>query len=304
MAKKIIMRPQGANYEIHVVGARPTPLRDFYHLILQRSWALTIALMAAVFLGVNTLFAVAYLGTGGVAHARPGSFFDAFAFSVQTMGTIGYGALYPESEAAHVLVVIECLVGLLLTALYTGLVFAKFSRPVARIVFSRRAAIAPMNGVPTLALRIGNERGNAIVDAQLRVCLARTERTEEGKGFFRMLDLKLARDRALSLSRSFTVLHPIDKDSPLFGMTPEQVGAAQVELQVLVLGLDDVTMQSVHASHQYFAEDIIFGARHADILTEQDDGSLLLDLRRFHDTEPAEPTPDFPYPSSSGPAAP
>lgn len=296
--RTVRIRPPGVNYDIHIIGARPTPLRDFYHLLLQRSWALTIAVMTAVFLLANGIFALLYLWVGGVAHARPGSLLDLFYFSVQTMGTIGYGAMYPEAPGANALVVAESLVGLLLTALFTGLVFAKFSRPVARMVFSQRAAVSLMNGVPTLALRVGNQRGNTIVDAQLRVSLVRTERTSEGKTFYRMVDLKLCRERALSLSRSFTILHPITEDSPLRGATPEELVAQEAELQVLVLGLDDVTMQAVHASHQYLAEGdgIVFGARHADVLSANADGGLVLDLRRFHDLEPTEPTAEFPYP--------
>lgn len=293
-------RPPGADYDITIIGARATPLRDFYHLLLRSSWALTFAFVTALFLAVNGLFALLYLWTGGVAHVRPGSLLDLFYFSVQTMGTIGYGAMYPESPLANALVVAESLVGLLLTALCTGLVFAKFSRPVARMVFSDRAVISPMDGVPTLALRIGNERGNTIVDAQLRVSLARTERTREGKTFYRMIDLKLARDRALSLSRSFTILHPIDEASPLFGATPELLAAQEAELTVLVIGMDDVSMQPMHASRAYIAPHIVFGARHADVLSEGEGGSLVLDLRRFHDLEPTEPTEAFPFPRRAG----
>lgn len=142
----------GANYEIRVIGARQTPLRDLYHGLLRGSWAALFAAISLAFLGSNMLFALGYLATGGVAHARPGSFLDAFFFSVQTMGTIGYGSLYPESVAAGLLVVAESLVGLILTAITTGLVFAKFSRPTARLLFCRQATIGPMNGCPTLTL--------------------------------------------------------------------------------------------------------------------------------------------------------
>lgn len=290
-----IVQPPGSDYEIRVIGARSTPLRDFYHLILGHSWALTFAVIAGVFLGVNVLFALGYLATGGIANARPGSLADAFFFSVQTFGTIGYGAYYPATPAANLLVVVESLTALTLVALATGLVFAKFSRPTARMVFSRHAVVSPMNGVPTLALRIGNQRGNQIVDAQIRVSLVRTERTSEGNTFYRMLDLKLARDRALSLSRSWSVLHPIEGDSPLLGATPESLAAQDIELIVLVVGYDDTTMQAVHASYRYMAADVAWGARHADILTELSSGDLILDLRRFHDLESTPAQTDFPY---------
>jgi inward rectifier potassium channel len=282
-----------------VVGHRPTPLRDFYHALLQMPWGWTFAIISAFYLTANAVFALGYLAIGGISHAEPGSFADAFFFSVQTMGTIGYGAMYPETRAANVLVVAESLVGLLLTALATGLVFAKFSLSRARIMFTRTVVISPLNGVPTLMFRFGNERGNQIVNAQIHVVLMRTERTGEGGTFYRSYDLKLVRDKALSLSRSWSALHVIDRDSPLYGQTPESVQAQEVEIQVMVLGTDDTTMQTIHASYRYFTNNIHWGMRFVDVLSETEDGNMLLDLRRFHETLPTEPTADFPYPRAS-----
>jgi inward rectifier potassium channel len=291
-----VARGSEAGYEIRVVGARPTPLRDFYHALVRMPWWATIGTIAAVFLAANALFALGYLATAGIAQARHGSFADAFYFSVQTMGTIGYGSMYPASNAANVLMVVESLTSLILTALATGLMFAKFSRSTARMVFAREAVIHPMNGVPTLSLRLGNARGNQVVDAQIRTVLVRTERTAEGQTFYRTIDLPLARDRVLSLQRSWTVLHTIDEKSPFHRLTPEEAAASEMELQVLVVGLDDVTMQTVHGGHRYFSREIRWGARHADVLSEPRPDLLLLDLDRFHEVEPTEPTPDFPYP--------
>src|SRR4029077_14348826 len=161
-------------------------------------------------------------------------------------------AMFPDSTAANVLVVAESLTSLLLTALATGLVFAKFSRSTARFVFTRQVTISPLNGVPTLMFRLGNQRGNAIVDAQIRVVMIRTERTTEGGTFYRMLDLSLTRARAMSLSRSWNVLHPSDGASPLSAEPPASTAAKEIELQVMVIGLDDTSMQTVHAGHRYF----------------------------------------------------
>jgi inward rectifier potassium channel len=294
--KPITIKPEGADYEIKVVGDRPTPLRDFYHGLLKAPWWATIAAISATFLAANAIFAVAFLNVGGVSHAAPASFRDAFFFSVQTMGTIGYGAMFPDSTGANVLVVAESLTSLLLTALATGLVFAKFSRSTARFVFSKHAVISPHNGVPTLAFRLGNQRGNQLVDAQIRLVMIRTEQTAEGGTFYKMLDLMPTRARALSLSRSWNVLHIIDAGSPLAGETPASTALKEIELQVMVIGLDDITMQTVHTSYRYFAKDILWGARMTDVLTEIDSGHLVLDLRRFHDVEATAPTPDFPYP--------
>ena len=290
------IRETGADYEIRIVGDKRAPLRDFYHALLERPWWVTIAAISGAVLAANAFFAVVYLLVGGVAHAGAASFRDAFFFSVQTMGTVGYGAMFPESTAANLVVTAESITGLTLTALATGLVFAKFSRSTARLVFTEKATISPLNGVPTLSFRLGNQRGNQIVDAQIKVVLIRTEQTGEGRLFYRMLDLALTRQRALSLSRSWNVLHVIDRESPLHGETPASLAAKEIELQVQVIGLDDATMQMVHGGHRYFARDILWGQRLADVLSETPDGHLLLDLRKFHDVEPTAPTAEFPYP--------
>jgi inward rectifier potassium channel len=255
-------------------------------------------LIALVFLASNTAFALAYCAVGGVAHARPGSLWDAFCFSVQTMGTIGYGAMYPESAWANLLVVGEAIVSFTLTALMTGLVFAKFSRPTARVVFSEKLVITPIDGVPTLVLRVGNARGNAIVDAQFRLVATLRQTTREGHTMYRMRDMHLVRDRALSLARSLQVMHVIGKDSPLHGHGPASLEQAELDVQVLMLGLDDVAMSTVHATHTYVARDIVWGARLADVISEAEDGGMVLDLRRFHEVVPSEPTDDFPYPQA------
>jgi inward rectifier potassium channel len=279
--------PPGASYGFQIIGEERAPLRDFYHLLLKQPWRVTFAVIAGTFLVANAIFAVAFLLVGGVANARPGSFLDAYFFSVQTMGTIGYGTLSPDTPAANVVVVLESITSLTLTALATGLVFAKFSRSTARIVFSREAVVCPMNGVPTLMFRMGNQRGNQIVGAHVRVAMVRTEKTTEGETFYRTMDLKLHRDHLLSLSRSWSALHTIDESSPLHGETPASMEAKEIELQILLVGLDDISMQTVHAGHRYFTNQILFGRRHVDVLSESPDGDIVLDLRKFHDTEPA-----------------
>jgi len=295
--KPVTVKAPGADYEIRVIGLRATPLRDFYHALLRLPWWATIAAISGAFLLTNALFAVAFMLVGGISHAMPESFRDAFFFSVQTMGTIGYGAMYRDSTAANVLVVFESIASLLLMAVSTGLVFAKFSRSTARFVFSRCAVITPLHGVPTLMFRLGNERSNQLVNAEIRLVMVRTEQMPEGGTFYRMLDLKPSRERALSLSRSWNVLHAIDGTSPLAGETPASVAEKEVELTVMVIGIDDITMQIVHTTHRYFAKDILWGARMADVLTETHDGHLQLDLGKFHDVEPSAPTPEFPYPT-------
>jgi inward rectifier potassium channel len=270
-------------YEIRIVGARRTPLRDLYHAVMRWPWSTTLAFIAMTYLAVNALFALGYLEVGGIAGEEGPSFARAYFFSVQTMGTIGYGALYPHTTAANLLVVGESLTSLILTALATGLVFAKFSRTRARVVFAARAVIGAINGVPSLMIRLGNERGNLIVDVQIRMTISITEKTAEGDLWYRNYELKPVRDRLMSLSRSWTVLHAITSDSPLFGESHESLLAKEVEIMVSVLGLDDTSMQPMFAQHRYFPQDISWNARYADVLTELPDGNLQLDLRKFHD---------------------
>jgi inward rectifier potassium channel len=283
---------------IIVVGAPRTTVRDFYHSFLRVGWSRALAVMVGAYLALNAVFACAYLVADGVANARQGSFWDAFCFSVQTMGTIGYGAMYPTTIAANAVMIFESVTSLIVTAVATGLVFAKFSRSTARVAFSRQIPIGPMDGVPTLMLRVGNERGNQILEATIRVAVVRTERLKEGPIFYRIYDLELARERSPAMARSWTVLHPIGEKSPLFGATPESLVTGEVELIATLVGTDDTSLQPVHARMHYDAKDVVFGARHADIMSEDDKGNLIVDVRRFHDLVPTEPIDGFPYPKS------
>jgi inward rectifier potassium channel len=286
-----------------VVGAPRTTLRDFYHWFLRARWSLALGVMVAYYLALNALFAIGYEVVGGVANARADSFWDAFCFSVQTMGTIGYGSMYPTSSGANVIMIVESVTSLIVVAVATGLVFAKFSRSSARVAFSRDAVIGPMDGVPTLMLRVGNERGNQILEATIRVSLVRTERLKEGTTFYRLYDLTLARERSAAIARSWTVLHSIVQGSPLFGATPDTIVRDEAELIVSVVGTDDTSLQPVHARRRYTAENIVWGARHADVLSEDEHGNLILDVRKFHDTVPTVPIDGFPYPAGAASGA-
>jgi inward rectifier potassium channel len=261
-------------------------VRDLYHSFLGSPWWLDLALITVVFLGANVVFASAYLVLGGVANARLGSFADAFFFSVQTMGTIGYGEMHPVSLAANLLVTCEAVFGLVLTALTTGLIFAKFSAVRPRVVFAPRAVITPLDGVPTLMVRIGNERGNYIAEVEARLALMRTERTREGRTLYRIRDLVPVRSRSPIFSRGLTVMHLIDESSPLQGATPDSLRQSDSELIVTLLGIDATTSQYVHARFSYLDDEILFNHHLADMVTELPDGRIQLDLRHFNEVEP------------------
>ncbi|HEY2031576.1 MAG TPA: ion channel [Myxococcales bacterium] len=260
---------------------------DLYHRSLRASWKATLLGIAVMVMLVNLAFAVGFWLTDGIAGARPGSFEDAFFFSVQTLGTIGYGNHYPNTAAANVLVTVESVVGLLVFAISTGLIFAKFSIPTARIAFSRVAVVSPLNGVPSLAFRVGNLRGNYVVDATIRLTFTRLETTSEGKSVYRMLDLKLLRERSPSLGRTWSIIHPIDESSPLRGVTPESLVTTDAEIQAALTGIDSTSSQTVHARYRYDADDILFGKRFRDMMSPVRDGRVQLDFSKFHETEDA-----------------
>ncbi|HZR11499.1 MAG TPA: ion channel [Myxococcales bacterium] len=272
---------------IDVVNAPKDVWGDLYHELVRAPWWMTLLSIAAMVLVINVFFALVYVVTGGIANAEHGSFRDAFFFSVQTAGTIGYGAMYPQSLAAHLTVTAESIVSLVSLALATGIVFTKFSIPVAKLEFARTAVIFVQDGVRTLAVRMANRRGNFIVEAQSRATFIRAETTKEGVFVYRLYDLKLVRDRSSALGRSWTVLHRIDHDSPLRDVTAESIRGADVEVMVSVTGIDGTTWQTLHARHRYLPEEVEFGVRYADMLSPKPDGRLQLDYAKLHETVPA-----------------
>jgi inward rectifier potassium channel len=283
----------------HVTGLRPPGFSDVYHFFMRKPFWATIVIIVAVFVVANALFGLGYLATGGVAGMHAGSFWDAFFFSIQTMGTIGYGGMHPTSRAANVLMACEAIFGILLTATSTGLVFAKFSTARARLIFTRSAAIFPLDGVPTLMFRVANERRNYIIEAQLRVSVMLEEKSAEGFTLYRAHDLQLVRDRSAAMTRSWTILHKITKESPLYGMTPARLTESGAEILISLIGTDGTTSQTIHAQHSYLDDEVIWGGRHADMIRETPDGHIHVDFTKFHDVLPTEATGSFPYPASA-----
>jgi len=280
-------QPPADDSGVDIVNAPQDLTGDLYYVLLRAPWWVTLAAIAALVLAVNVFFALVFLITGGVANARAGSFADAFFFSVQTVGTVGYGAMYPVSAAANVAVTAETVIGLIVAAISTGLVFSKFAMPTAKLEFAHNAVFFQNDGVPTMAIRLANTRGNFIVDAQVRVSLIRAETSREGLFLYKIYDLRLLRDRSQALGRSWLVMHPIEPGSPLHGATAESLRGKDVEINVFVIGLDGTSSQTIHGRHRYLPEDLRFGARYADMLSEKPDGRLQLDYSRLHDVTPA-----------------
>ena len=262
--------------------------RDLYHLVLSLTWPRFFAALVFAFVLVNLAFGTFYwLLPDSIANARPGEFLDRFFFSVETLATVGYGVMSPVTVAGHVVACIEILTGMVGIALTAGLVFARFSRPTARVLFSHRAVVRDFNGQRVLMLRMANERLNRIVEATARLTLVRTELTVEGETIVGLHDLRLTRERNPVFALTWTLVHPIDESSPLHGRDAAQLAADQSRLVVSVTGHDETMAASVFTGREYSAEDLVFGGRFADILHTKSDGERVVDMTRFHDVERA-----------------
>lgn len=277
---------QGSTF--YVIGDERTLLRDAYHTFLRLRWTASLSLIAVGFVAVNLVFAVLYFAVGGVAGST-GTFFDAVAFSVQTLATIGYGAMHPESTMANAVMIVESVVSLIVTALATGLVFTKFARPTTRVAFSRYAVITQHEGKRTLLFRAGNRRSNLIVEATIHVVAVFKTVTLEGRTFYKAVDLPLVRDRQVGMTRGWTLMHVIDPSSPLHEITPEKLVELEFEITIALTGLDDVAMQTVHALHAYPDDKIRIDHHFEDTLIPLDNGEYVIDMTRFDAVVP-DPT--------------
>ena len=277
------------------LGSRGSWYTDIYHRTLVMRWPLFLLVGTALYLVLNFLFGALYwVRAGTIDHARPGSFADAFFFSIQTMATIGYGVLPPTGTYANIVVTVQTIVSLLFAALTTGLTFSRFSRPTARVTFSKVVTVAPHNGVPTLAVRLSNARRNQILEADVSIVLLRVEHTQENQMMRRFYDLPLSRGHTPIFALTFTAMHPIDEASPLHGMTPEMLEAEDAELLVTVTGLDETMSQTVHARTSYTWDEIRFGQRYRDMFGFTPEGRLVIDHDMMDEVEPAplaDPTP-------------
>jgi inward rectifier potassium channel len=262
---------------------------DLYHHTLVLSWWVFLLAGSGLYLALNLLFAGLYLlEPGSIANARAGSFADAFFFSIQTMATIGYGVMTPTGTYANIVMTLETMVSLTFAAVTTGVTFARFSRPTARVSFSRFVTVAPYNGVPTLTVRLSNSRRNQILEADVRVTLLRNVRSVEGHAMRRFYDMALSRGHTPIFALSFTVMHPIDEQSPLFGATPESLALEGAELLVTVTGIDETMSQTIHARTSYGSEDIRFGYRFVDMFGYTPGGQLVIDYGNFDTIRPVD----------------
>jgi inward rectifier potassium channel len=264
-----------------------------YHSLLTIPWGPFLALLAAAYLFINAVFAIGYLlcGPGALffpsGETTPSRFLDAFFFSVQTYATIGYGSVHPVGLAANVLVTLESLIGILTFALATGIIFARFSGPSARLRLSRHGVIAPYQGITAFMFRVANTRNNEVIDLECQVVFSRFEsRAEQSARVFHRLDLE--RSKVTFLPLAWTVVHPIDERSPLRGETEESLRASGAEFLILLKGTEETTSHGLHVRSSYEAHELAWNSKFRSVFLPPDgDGRLRVDLTLLDQVEPA-----------------
>lgn len=259
---------------------------DLYHRALTVRWRVFFVIVALLFLVLNAVFAGLFLaGDHAIANQSPAGFLGAFFFSVETLATVGYGDMHPGTVYGHLIATIEIFMGMSGVALTTGMIFARFSRPTARIVFAKHPVVRPIDGRITLMVRAANARQNVIAEATARLRVMRAETSPEGFFIRKLYDLELVRDRHPIFMLGWSLMHVIDEKSPLFGETPETLARTETELMVMVEGNDETTMQVMQARHSWPSTMIRWNHKYVDLLY-QEGGVTHLDYGVFDDIEP------------------
>jgi inward rectifier potassium channel len=272
-------------------GLNPLSALSFFHWSLSVSWPVFLAFLSASYLAINTVFAFAFMAcgpgalTGMTAQSVGGEFFRAFFFSVETFATIGYGNIVPIGIPANILVTLEALLNIVSIALATGIVFARFSRPTAKIVYSHRALVGPYRSGSAFEFRIANARTSQIIELEAKVSLSRLEPSADGK-VRKFHDLKLERNKVVFFPLSWTLVHSIDPSSPLSGWTSSDLIAADAEFLILLTGIDEAYSQTVHSRSSYKADEVVWNAKFGSVFRRsQKHGILGMDITRLHDIE-------------------
>ena len=280
------IRVRAGQFEFVKLNAEKFDWRDTYHFILTLSWPGFAGIVFGIYLLINVLFAVLYmLNPHAIAEMAPGSFLAAFFFSVETLATVGYGHLYPETFYGHLIAMFEIMVGMFGLAVITGLIFVRFSRPTARIHFSKVAVIAPFDGTLNLMIRVANLRHQAMVEPKFRMILLRSVLTAEGDDVRRFHPLKLEFDHLISFPAVLTVRHRIDKQSPLFGMTPEDFQRLDFRIIASIVGVDTVIVAPVESFGDYNFDQIEWNRRFVEIYDRNKKGEWTVDYGRIDETE-------------------
>ncbi len=283
------IKVRSGQFEFYKFNASERDIRDIYHWMLRLSWPQFAALILSIYVAVNILFSIFYyVGRPCINGAE--TYADAFFFSVETLATVGYGHFYPDTLYGHIVATVEIMVGLFGLAVITGLIFVRFSRPTARLVFSRNLVISPFDGQPALMLRVANLRHHAMAEAEFRMLFMRNELTKEGEQMRRFYPLKLQFDRLITFPVALTIRHIIDEQSPLYGQTPADLEKCDARILTSIVCIDTVIPAPVQSQKDYIWSDIHFGQRFVEIYTDLDDHTMAVDYGRLHETEPVPQT--------------
>ena len=279
----------GPSGNVKVIGYRRSALdfSDAYHFFLKLTWPHFFLLLSVIFVLVNLLFALIYwVLPGSVANSSDQNFLSLFFFSVETLATVGYGEMSPAGLTGHLVAAVEILFGLFGVALVTGMVYGRFSKPQARVLFSEKLVVTEFEDTRCLMLRVANERHNKIIEPHASISLVRIETTKEGNAFFRLHDLPLIRSNNPVFVLTWTLIHRIDESSPLHGWTRERLIEASARVTVSLTGHDETISDSVFVLNEYGAETLYFGYRFVDVVSADPSGTRIIDLTKFHDVVP------------------
>jgi inward rectifier potassium channel len=271
----------------HKLNARSWEGRDIYHGLLTLSWPRFAAVVFGMYLGINLVFSLCYyLRPHSIAEMGSNSWLDAFFFSVETLATVGYGHMYPDSLYGHLVATVEIIVGMFGMAIITGLIFIRFSRPVAKIVFSNNLVLAPFDGQLALAFRVANLRDQAMAEAEFRIMLIREEPTKEGEPFRRFYSLPLQFDRLILFPAIITIRHIIDERSPLRGRTLADMEREDSRFAASIVCIDTVIPAPVQSHHAYTWKDIREGHKFVEVYNTINERLYTVDYGQIHNTEP------------------
>jgi inward rectifier potassium channel len=265
--------------------------KDFYHNAMTASWPMFFGVIATAFVALNFVFASFYaLGDDPIANTKSGSFYDLFFFSVETSSTVGYGDMHPQTFYGHVVATVEGFIAVVLIAMMTGLTFARFSRPRARLIFARHPVIADHDGKPTLVFRLANERNAFISEATAKLWMLGASVSMEGRRFIGFQPLRLTKSENPALALSWTLFHPIEPDSPLYGVAMDELVVSEINFVLVITGYDDTSAQTVHVRNTFAARDVRPGHEFVDIHSLDASGLRRVNYARIHDTRPVQQT--------------
>jgi inward rectifier potassium channel len=294
LRKQIYFKRKGGRHligisgrEIETRGLADGFWTDLYHRSMTVSWPTFFGTAAAIFIVLNAVFAFLYwLGNEPIANIAGNTSLALFYFSVETLATVGYGDMHPQTHYGHFIATTEIFTGMSFLAVMTGLIFTRFSRPRARFIFAKHPVVTIHDGRPTLMIRIANERNNTISQALARLWLIRMETTAEGSQFRRYYELSLDRSEHPMFMLSWSIFHVIDETSALYGVAPADLAASDAALTLNVSGVDDSSAQYLYARKLYNAQDIRWKHRYRDITSFTDDGRLVIDYSLIHEIFP------------------